>query len=82
MFRIKKNQITINVEKEYNFDIQHFIDEDIKTYGVSGVKVFHKRMLHIFVTKLRVDEVAKLLEEKLYKCKTKTLGNIIVVDFY
>jgi hypothetical protein len=82
MFRFRKNQITINVEKVYNFDIQHFIDEDVKTYGVSEVKAFHERTLHTFVTKLKVDEVAKLLEEKLYKCNTTVLGNIIVVKFY
>lgn len=81
MFKTKR-EITICVDKEYTIDIQHFIDNHIKTIGIETVYAEDDKHYIGFNTYLTADKVAKILCEKLYKAKTDIVGGTIFVKFY
>ena len=80
MFDFKK-EITICANKKYAIDIQEGV-KDIKIYGAEHIYLNDDMVFDTIVTKYTAEKVANVLKNKLYKCRTKNIGNVVFVDFY
>lgn len=78
----RKNFVTICAQKEYVVDIKMLIDGHIKTNTkFDEVYVVENMSYTTICTRVNVEKIAKIIEEKLYKSETKIQGNTIFVTF-